>query len=144
MIFRRVLSVPPLPPPISLLVDFIATNRFFTIISRRMRFREKSVSTKVVGNKIFYKIHPWKSSLGLFFSPNIHNSDIFVFLSCLFVLPWHSQQISLHSTIYGDWNHLFQARQLKYNLQGIMCYYENNNDTGIQLCNMSSSVGIVQ
>ncbi len=52
-----------------------------------MHFREKSVSTKVIRNEILYKIHPQKSSLGLFISLNIHNSDIFVFLSCLFVLP---------------------------------------------------------
>ncbi len=65
------------------------------IFSRRMRFREKSIGAKVVGNKILCKIHSYKSNLSLFISLNIHNPDIFVFLSCL---RYHDilTQITLH------------------------------------------------
>ncbi len=79
----RVLSVPP--PRISFQWTSLPPNRFFTILSRRMCFREKCASAKVVWNKILYKIHPQKSGLGLFVSLKIQNSDFHVFKLFVYV-----------------------------------------------------------
>ncbi len=62
-VFRMTLDIPKSPkraPPLRIFLQWtlLPPNRCFAVFSRRMCFRETSVSAKVVWNTILYKIRP--------------------------------------------------------------------------------------